>query len=123
MGRLSGNIGAYTSTIRNSDIVHVCLALEESGITTAKYEFADNRQIAWATAATVLDIDNYRSYLDPEHIVVQDLWLGAYAVDTSDSSTEDLSVELNYVIEIEEVSSSMNEAVLQLIKERSQDTE
>ena len=63
------------------------------------------------------------TFLDPDHIIVQDLWIGAYAVDTNDSSTERTSVELNYHIVIQTIDSSMNEAVMQLIKERSQDTD
>jgi len=121
MGRLSGNIGAYNTATQNNQLVHVALALELSGITTAKYEFADSRQIAWFSGHGIADPDNYRTHLDLEHIVIQDLWLGAYAVDVDSNITQTLSVELNYSVEIEEVTSTMNEAVMQLIKERSQD--
>jgi len=121
MGRLSGNIGSYNTSITSGYLINVCLALEKSGITTAKYEFADNRQIGWFQGTGRSTPNQYRSWLDPEHLVVQDLWLGAYAVDTDDGSTDPLPCELNYVVEIEEVSTSLNEAVLALIKERSQD--
>jgi len=122
MSRKSGNIGAYTQILAsNTDLVTVCLALEESGLTAGEFRFNDSRQIGWMQGYSVASIDNYRVHLDPNHIIVQDLWLGAYAVDTSDGSTEPTSVDLNYHIVIEEVTSSMNQAVLQLIKERSQD--
>jgi len=121
MSRKSGNIGAYTTTITNNDIVNVCLALEESGLTAGEFRFNDSRQIGWMQGYSVATMTNYRVHLDPNHIIVQDLWLGVYGVDTSDGSTEPTKVDLNYHIVVEEVTSSMNQAVLQLIKERSQD--
>lgn len=122
MSRMSGNIGAYSEIITsNVDLVNVCLALEESGLAAGKFKFNDSRQIGWFMGYSTASIDNYRVHLDPNHIIVQDLWLGAYNVDTADGSTETTKVDLNYHIVVEEVNSSMNEAVIQLIKERSQD--
>ena len=121
MSRKSGNIGAYTDATSNNDLVNVSLALEKSGLTAGEFRFNDSRQIAWFIGHSVATVDNQMSHLDPNHIIVQDLWLGAYGVDKQDGSTETTKVDLNYHIVIEEVTSSMNQAVLQLIKEQSQD--
>jgi hypothetical protein len=121
MNRKSGNIGSYTQiTTAPTNIANVALALEESGITEGEFRFNDSRQIAWFQGAGTSTPNQYRTYLDPNHIIVQDLWIGGYAVDTSDGSTEVLTVALNYHIVLEEITSSLNEAVLQLIKEKSQ---
>ena len=121
MSRKSGNIGSYSEIITsNTEIVNVCLALEESGLTLGEFGFNDARQIGWFQGYGAAAPPNYRVHLDPNHIIIQDLWLGAYNVDTSDGSTEWTKVDLNYHIVLEEVTNSMNEAVLQLIKERSQ---
>lgn len=122
MNRLGGtsNQGSYTSSTSNTDMVNVCLALEESGLAAGDFRFNDSRQIAWFQGYGTTP-QNFRQFIEREHIVVQDLWLGAYGIDMTDGSTEVTKVDLNYHIVLEEVDSSMNEAVLQLIKERSQD--
>jgi hypothetical protein len=122
LNRKSGNIGSYAQmTVSATWMANVALALEESGITDGEFRFNDSRQIAWFQGYGASTPNQYRTHLDPNHIIVQDLWIGGYAVDTNDGSTEVLSVALNYHIVIEEVTSSLNEAVLQLIKERSQE--
>jgi len=122
LNRLSGNIGSYAQiTASPTWMANVALALEASGILDGEFRFNDSRQIAWFQGYGASSPYNYRTHLDPNHIIVQDLWIGGYAVDTSDGSSEVLSVALNYHIVLEEVTSSLNEAVLQLIKERSQE--
>jgi hypothetical protein len=73
---------------------------------------SDNRQIGWArettTATTRLQS---RAIIDPDHVVVQDLWI-------SNLSTNGPA---NYLIILEARELNDNESVLQLIKERSQD--
>jgi len=70
----------------------------------------DNRQIGWAAQKTSpsQDLQTF-SLLDPEHVVIRDLYIYNYT-----------SVVANYLIVIEPVSLNNDEAVLQLIKERSQ---
>lgn len=70
--------------------------------------FGDNRQIGWA----VLNSNQYYSIVDPDHLVIGDLYLNiAVAQD----------VIMNYMVTIEQVEVSDVEAVMTLIKERSQD--
>lgn len=70
----------------------------------------DNRQVAWAGA----DTQSFAPFniIDPDHIVIQDLYI---------SATHGGGGEINYLVVLEPVHLSEDEAVLQLIKERSQD--
>lgn len=70
----------------------------------------DNRQIGWAAQKTSpsQDLQTF-SLLDPDHVVIRDLYIYNYT-----------GVVANYLIVIEPVNLTDDEAVLQLIKERSQ---
>ena len=96
---------------------------EESDVTLSldydpspNWDASDNRQIGWAgfrngaTAST--ETLNAWSLIDPDHIVVRDLYI---------INNNSLSSATNYLVILEEVSINENEAVLALIKERSQD--
>jgi hypothetical protein len=74
------------------------------------WDAGDNRQIGWAAQKTSpsQDLQTF-SLLDPDHIIIRDLYIYNYT-----------GVVLNYLIVIEPVNLSDDEAVLQLIKERSQ---
>lgn len=125
MSRLSGNIGSYRAIPpATTTLTNVCLALEENAFAnTGVFDFAfnDSRQIGWFQGYGYNSPSEYRAFLDPEHIVCQDLWLGGYEIDMADGSTEYLSVALNYHIVLEAVKSTNDQAVMQLIKQHSQD--
>lgn len=73
----------------------------------------DNRQIGWSstTMSTSNSVNNKTDILDPDHIVIRDLYVTGYAN----------SGRINYLVIVESVTLTDDEAVLQLIKERSQD--
>ena len=81
------------------------------------WEFGDNRQIGWAatTVNTGGTPEPGVSILDPGHIVIRDLYIQAQLGAGGGSEV------INYMIELEPVTLSEDQAVLQLIKERSQD--
>ena len=110
--------GFYNANI-NPELVIVTLNLDEDGA-TAYGSFDDNRQIGWVACYSETSPIAYRSYTDLNHVVVNDLYLGVYTIDTGDGAVDPTHVELNYVVEIEEVKSSDEEAIIQLIRERSQ---
>ncbi|HHZ96018.1 MAG TPA: hypothetical protein EYN67_10800 [Flavobacteriales bacterium] len=110
--------GFYNANI-SPELVVVTLNLDEDGA-TAYGSFDDSRQIGWVTAYSETSPIEYRSYTDLNHTVVNDLYLGVYTIDASDGAVDPISVELNYVVEIEEVKSTDEEAIIQLIRERSQ---
>lgn len=75
---------------------------------------ADNRQIAWAGSAWGTGVATQAGALhvvDPDHIVINDLWI----------RRESAVDECNYLVILEPVTLSEDEAIMALIKERSQD--
>ena len=97
------------------DSVFGTLALDELGA-VARWEADDNRQIGWSStnqSATGYGAEAPFSYIDPDHVVVRDLWI----ITNSASGTDDV----NFVVELEPVTISEDQAVLALLKEVSQD--
>lgn len=88
------------------------LALDEDGARVWRLD--DNRQIAWAghnmSSSAAPNANMY--VVDPDHIVVRDLWV--WGRGTSENPG------YQYLVVLEPVSLTTDEAVLQLIKERSQ---
>ena len=81
----------------------------------ALWEFGDNRQIGWASAQVDQRPTAPFSLIDPDHVVIMDLYIQGLVGSTT---TTDL---INYLIVLEPVELTNDEAILSLIKERSQD--
>jgi len=97
------------------DSVFGTLALDQDGSAT-RWLADDNRQIGWAgtnQSGTGYGAESPFSYITPDHIVVEDLWVMCSRASGTD--------KINYVVELEVVDITMDQAVLALIKERSQD--
>ena len=90
------------------------LALEERGA-TEDWFCEDNTQIAWSatTMAGSFSINNKTDIIDPDHVVLRDLFVMAHTANAT-------VARINYLVEIEEVKLSDDQAVLQLIKETAQ---
>ena len=90
------------------------LSLDYDG-TTEEWRADDNRQIAWSstTMSTAYSLNNKTDIIDPDHVVIMDLWVLAY--------TNGAETRINYLIELEPVELTDEQAILSLIKERSQD--
>ena len=88
------------------------LAIDQDGL-QVNWRADDNRQIGWSstTMSTASALNNFTNIIDPNHVVVRDLWV------TGSSGTGDI----NYMVELETVTITEDEAVLALIKEVSQD--
>jgi hypothetical protein len=77
---------------------------------------SDNGQIAWviggqgSTSGSTTWFSGYVSVIDPDHIVIRDLYVYNNA-----------STPMNYLVVMEKMTVDDNSAVLALIKERSQD--
>jgi hypothetical protein len=88
-----------------------------TGETENKWNWADNRQIAWAST-NMFNVGGAMApftVIDPEHIVIQDLFINGNVGAAGGSGT------INYLIEMKPVTLTDEETVIQLIKERSQD--
>jgi hypothetical protein len=74
----------------------------------------DNRQIAWAVGSVDATGTNRGgqmwSVLDPDHLVIMDLYI-----------LSNRQTTVNYLVEIEPVDLTNDQTILTLIKERSQD--
>ena len=95
--------------------VYATLSLD---LDTAKeWDWGDNRQIAWAStdANTGVTIAPPFSVIDPDHVVIQDLFIQGQFGSAGGTS------KINYLIELEPVSLTDDQAIITLIKERSQD--
>jgi len=110
--------GLWNTVTNNNDVTYVTLALDEDGL--GYQNFGDNRQLSWFCAHSATTPGGWHSVIDPNHIIIEDLYIGAYCIDTGDGSTDVTSVPLNYIIHLEKVVTSEDEAVLHLVKERSQ---
>jgi len=89
------------------------LALTEDG--ARKWLLSDNRQIAWAghTMTGSSSPDTNMSLIDPEHIVIQDLWVWGTGTTAHPG--------YQYFIELEAVDLTDQETIITMIKERTQD--
>ena len=89
------------------------LALSEDG--ARKWDLSDSRQIAWAgqTMTSSSSPADYVSLIDPEHIVIQDLWVWGTGTSAHPG--------YQYFIELEAVDLNDEETIMTMIKERSQD--
>lgn len=89
------------------------LAIMDGGGPTM--DASDNRQIAWTTGGfdNAIISMTYRSFVDPDHVVNRDLFITA---DASDG-------QWNYLIIAEEYELSDDEAIVQIIKETSQNAD
>ena len=85
--------------------------------TDKTWNWGDNRQIGWASTNIVstAGVNAPFSVIDPDHIVIQDLWIQGQV------STGTGTDVVNYLIELEPVSLTDDQAIITLIKERSQD--
>jgi len=81
------------------------------------WNWGDNRQIGWASN----NIDSLSghsapfSVLDPDHVVIMDMYIQGQTGSAGGTGV------VNYLIELEPVELSNDQAILSLIKERSQD--
>ena len=75
------------------------------------WDASDNRQIAWAGQTTTSTTRMMQfDLIDPDHIVIMDLYINNFSI-----------AEANYLVILEPVELTDDEAILSLIKERSQD--
>ena len=81
------------------------------------WDWGDNRQIAWASTnvQSTAGTQPFFELVDPDHVVLQDLYIQAQVGSGTGSSV------CNYLVELEPMELSDDEAILTLIKERSQD--
>jgi len=105
---------AFSSRLSTSvETVSAKLSLEDVG-NNREWFWGDDREIAWATAAAdanTVSVANNDTVIDPDHIVVEDLFIGAYSY----TDTE----EICYLIVLEAVDVSEFEGTLAIINQKA----
>ena len=91
-------------------------SVHAGGTTTFAWNWGDSRELAWASTRSTSQSTwgGWESVIDPDHVVLKDLYIDVNC---------NLNVNVNYLVEIERVELTDNQAVLTLIRERSQDDE
>ena len=109
---LSFQMWAKTSENNMGIDAHLALAKKPNHVDIL--DAGDNRQIAWCSGGYDNGIITmtYRSIIDPDHVVNRDLFINA---DASDGLW-------SYLIVCEEYDLSDDEAIVQIVKETSQNT-
>ena len=81
------------------------------------WDWGDNRQIGWASTVTsdVAGLAAPFSLVDPDHIVLRDLFIQGQSGSAGGTGI------INYLVELEPMTISNDQAVITLIKERAQD--
>jgi len=89
----------------------------EAAAATSIWNLDDNRQIGWAgqNIATGNSPANQFSLIDPDHVVINDLFV------CGSGGSGAAADGYQYLVVMEAVSLTDNQAVIQLIKERAQD--
>ena len=96
------------------------LATHEDAIgpsTTQIWNWEDRRQVAWCGMDMQGDTSVGMTFelIDPQHLIVRDLWVAI-------SASNETSVTLyNYFVELERVKLDDNQAVMAIVQEESQD--
>ena len=82
----------------------------------------DNRQIGWCVwdAAGAGTIN--QTVLDPTHLVVSDLWINGWQISSGNGEFFTFNQPVGYIITLELVTTSVDEALMALLRERAQDT-
>jgi len=93
-------------------------ALEGYVSSVINWTWSDRRQIAWTSINMTNDTEVAEwsfGLIDPQHIIVRDLYLGLSAQSATGTT------EFNYFIELERVTLNDNQAVMALVQEVAQD--
>tara|TARA_Y100001951_G_C11286491_1_gene269084 strand:+ start:1644 stop:2165 length:522 start_codon:yes stop_codon:yes gene_type:complete len=114
-----------------SDTTFFILATAEQGAvpfatTTSVTEYgptlnlrpSDARQIGWGILSP--GYGYVETFLDPEHIIPEDLYVNAYSISTAGSIVP-VFHNVGFMINMEQVKSTGSEALLYQVKERSQE--
>lgn len=113
----------HDSSLGSFDCVGVLATQSEAVLnpvipTVIIWNWDDRRQFAWTSIELNGDTTIgawSEGVIDPQHIVVRDLWIGITA------QTATSTREFNYMIELERVKLSDDQAILAILQEENQD--
>lgn len=123
--------GLISQDLYTNENMIVVLATKESGAlygipdpgTIAGATVRDNRQIGWAGWTTNGGTNVTRGpTLLEDRLVVDDLFINGWVVDAGTGAAEMLTQDVGFIITLRQVTTSLDEAIIILLKERAQDT-
>ena len=83
----------------------------------------DNRQIGWAGWSTNGGVNVTRGpVLLPDRIIVDDLFINGWVVNAGTGAAQSLVQDIGYVITLRQVTTSIDEAIMMMLKENAQDS-
>jgi hypothetical protein len=112
---VAGN-GASSTEINARLCTEDLANIHAGGSNHFSWNWGDSRELAWASTRSTSESTwgGWEGAIDPDHVVIKDLYI--------DVNTN-LSNPVNYLVILERVELTDNQAVLTLIRERSQDDE
>ena len=117
-----------TNDFSDNNMHHLVIATERSGAIPgfstpgqiAGETLRDNRQIWWGSIGA--SGQQVMTVLDPDHLLVQDLWVNGWVTDATTGLRYALEQEIGYLIKLRSTKTTIPQATLTLIKEQAQDT-
>ncbi len=119
-----------TTSLFSMDAQMVWLATKKSGAIPARSvpdkvqgcSVRDNRQIGWCVWDGMVGATIPQTVLDPTHLVVSDLWINGFQIDGGAGDFYTFNQPVGYIITLELVTTTLDEALMALLRERAQDT-
>ena len=117
----------HDNSMLSDDMVNLLIATKESGALQAPgggpgnivgATLRDNRQVWWGTMQANM---GQQFTLDPDHLFVDDLWLNGWYTEKVSGAQYALNQEIDYLITLRRLNSTIPQTVLSLIKEMAQD--
>jgi len=122
--------GLVSKDLYTNENMIVVLATKASGAlygipepgTIAGATARDNRQIGWAGWTTNGGVNVTRGpVLLEDRLVVDDLFINGWVVDAGTGAAEMLTQDVGFIITLRQVTTTLDEAIIMLLKERAQD--
>jgi len=119
-----------TNKLHSSNAHMVMLATKKSGAFPIRNQpdqvqgctVRDNRQIGWCAWDNVSTTTIAQTVLDPTHLVVSDLWINGWQIHHTNGEFFTFNQPVAYIITLELVTTSLDDALMALLRERAQDT-
>ena len=119
-----------TNDLWDNDTHLVTLATKQTGAFPATsvpdlvrgFTVRDNRQIAWSVWNGSGPGTMQQPVLDPTHLVVSDLWINGFRIDSGTGTLYTLNQPVGFIVTLQLVTTTIDEALMALLRERAQDT-
>ena len=115
----ANDAGFWVDPVNAGDVIYFYLHYKREGGGAAAPRFADlrnNNQFAWVAVSGASTLNRIHTVIDPGHIIVEDLFITVYMIDSGTGSLQSIPNNLQYQITIEEITTSEAQGVLSMVK-------